>query len=74
MPEEMRDRKKQQPGIDFLPHDRYNNRAVPIKVDGFAVFKIKPRGGIMKTEYLVKIGSVAKWLVPFFAAVALLNA
>ena len=74
MPEKMRDRKKQQPGIDFLPHDRYNNRAVPIKADGFAVFKIKPRGGIMKTEYLVKIGSVAKWLVPFFAAVALLNA
>ena len=28
----------------------------------------------MKTEYLIKIGSVAKWLVPFFAAVALLNA
>ena len=24
----------------------------------------------MKTEYLIKIGSVAKWLVPFFAAVA----
>jgi len=28
----------------------------------------------MKTEYLIKIGSVVKWLVPFFAAVALLNA
>ena len=27
----------------------------------------------MKTEYLIKIGSVAKWLVPFFAAVALLG-
>ena len=27
----------------------------------------------MKTEYLIKIGSVAKWLVPFFAAVALLT-
>jgi len=28
----------------------------------------------MKTEYLIKIGSVAKWLGPFFAAGALLNA
>ena len=25
----------------------------------------------MKTEYLIKIGSVAKWLVPFFATVVL---